>query len=312
MKVGRMNSEDSYRIAYLLMVHKLPVQLRRLIERLSFTGAAFWIHVDAKSNIEIFSKELAGLSNVHFLKERYRGDWGWFPFVEANIAGIHAIAESQFEYDHLCILSGQDYLLCANNSLITKLRDNKLVSFVQSTKIYATDVAHRGIADRVTKYHIKLNGNKKIVYPYTENTVTKRMINWIVGSMDKYPLPRIIPGDRELYFGSNWLRLSKSAVTYIRKCLREEPNYTNYFRSTFLSEEHFFHTLLLNATEEERGPITNSNFTFCHWKRVPELYKIPLGMSDLDSLLRSNDLLGRKFDQTHDCRILDFLDKNFA
>jgi hypothetical protein len=301
---------QSYKVAYLLLVHKLPKQVRRLIERLQFEGSAFWIHVDAKADAAHFVKELLGLENVYFIKNRFNGDWGWFPFVQANIEGIKAIDDSGYGYDHLIILSGQDYLLCNNADLINFLHNHRESSFVQHVPV--TSELNPHVSDRVTKYHVKLPLKKKIVYPYSSKALSKRLINEVLNISGKYPLPRIIPGDRQLYFGSNWMRFTKKAVRFLIERINAEPDYTAYFKSTCLAEEHFFHTLLLNANEEERGPIINNNFTFCHWKRASELYPVPLNMSDIDNLLQSGDLLARKFDCDFETEILDFLDRKFA
>jgi hypothetical protein len=305
-----MRSAEDYKVAYLLMVHKYPKQVRRLIERLRFPGGEFWVQVDAKSDLESFRRELSGIPAVHFVEKRCNGDWGWFPFVQANIEGIKAIATSGYEFDHLVILSGQDYLLCRNQDLIFLLSENRESSFVPHSRV--TDQANAHLQERVSKYHMPLPGKKKIVYPYTVDQIGKRTINYILRLSNKYPLPRTIPGNRAFYFGSNWLRFSQKAVRFILHELAVEPAYIEFFRSAFLSEEHFFHTLLLNATEEDRGPIINSNFTFCHWKRAPELYPVPLGMVDLDLILNSGDLIARKFDENFDSEILDYLDRQFA
>jgi hypothetical protein len=305
-----MENLYDYKVAYLLMVHKSPCLVRRLIERLQFNGSAFWVQVDANADIAEFTRELSGLKDVSFVKNRCKGDWGWFPFVQANIEGIRAIQESGYQYHHLVILSGQDYLLCNNNDLIQKLADNKTTSFIHYAKISGDNNPH--LTERVSKFHIKLPRKKKIVYPYKSDKLSKKLINKVISLSGAYPLPRIIPGDRDLYFGSNWLRLSKKAVDYTLQIIDNEPEYVNFFRSTLLAEEHFFHTILLNADESDRGAIINSNFTFCHWKRAPELYPVPLGMSDLDHLLTSGDLLARKFDNTVSSEILDYLDNKFA
>jgi hypothetical protein len=305
-----MTNSDNYKVAYLLMVHKLPKQVRRLIERLEFEGSAFWIQVDLKADLESFKNELSGLKNIFFVENRCNGDWGWFPFVQANIEGIRAVQESGYNYDHLVILSGQDYLLCNNADWVKLLRENRESSFIHYMPVTSESNPH--LFERVDKYHIRLPDKKKIVYPYSSSSLAKKLINGVLKLSRQYPLPRIIPGNRALYFGSNWMRFTKKAIAYMLERIDQEPEYVTYFKSTLLSEEHFFHTLLLNAKEEERGPIVNNNFTFCHWKRAPELYTVPLNMSDMDQLLASGDLLARKFDETFETEIFDYLDKKFA
>jgi hypothetical protein len=137
-------------VAYFLMVHKHPKQVRRLIERSNFPGSVFWVHVDAKSDMESFAREMSGCLNVHFVVNRCNGDWGWFPFVQANIEGIRAIEASGFDYDHLVILSGQDYLLCDNADLVQRLRENHTSSFV----LHSAAQCHRGRAGASNPYEL--------------------------------------------------------------------------------------------------------------------------------------------------------------
>lgn len=304
-----MSDNGGHQVAYLLMVHKNPRQVRRLVDRLNYKTCAFWVHVDVKQDIHPFRRELEQLPNVFFVENRKDCSWGRFSFTEANIEGIKAIHQSGYLYDHLVILSGQDYPLCSNDLWLATLSANKGASLVHFQQV--TDHVNPHTRERVLKYHIPFPGNKMIIYPYSSGHVTKRAINLLLRASRKYPLPRILPRNRDLYFGSNWIRLAPKAVSYFLETLEAEPEICRFFSTTSLSEEHLFHTILLSGTETERGKIINNNFTFCHWKRDPSLYTIPLNMSDVDLLFSSNDLMARKFDETYDVEILNYLDKNF-
>lgn len=301
---------DNYKVAYLLLVHRNPAQLRRLIERLQCKEATFWIQVDIKSDISLFEKELQGIDNIHYVGERRDGGWGTFSFLELTIEGIKWVAQHSTGYDHLVLLSGQDYPLCHEREIVHRLKENRDASFIHYTEV--TPDCNPHVLERISKYHIKIPWNKKIIYPYDSNNLDKKIINQLLKLTDQFPLPRILPGKRKLYFGSNWVRLSKKAVDFFFQTLKEEPEIMSFFKYTTLSEEHIFQTILLNADETQTGRIINTNFTFCHWKRAPELYTIPLGMPDLDLILSSGDLLARKFEQGHDAEILDYLDNRFA
>jgi hypothetical protein len=299
---------DNYRVAYLLLVHKNPAQVRRLIERLQSKEATFWIQVDIKSDISIFEKEFQGIHNVHFVGERRDGAWGSFSFLELTIEGIKWVAQHSTGYDHIVLLSGQDYPLCSERNIVNHLKEHKEASFIHYMEVTATCNPH--VMERFSKYHIRIPMNKKIIYPYDSPNLNKKLINLLLQTTGKFPLPRVLPGARKLYFGSNWVRLSKKAVDFTIQTLHNEPEILSFFKYTTLSEEHLIQTLLLNADEAQTGPIINTNFTFCHWKRAPERYTIPLEMSDLDLILSSGDLLARKFDQDHDAEILHYLDQH--
>jgi hypothetical protein len=69
-----------------------------------------------------------------------------------------------------------------------------------------------------------------------------------------------------------------------------------FFKQSFIPDEIFYQTILLNATETERGKIINENLTFTHWDRPDELYPNPLDLDDLHRLNASSKLFARKFD----------------
>lgn len=67
------------RIAYLISVYKDPMHLHRLIKVLSWgmeKQVRFFVHVDAKVEIEPFEKCCKDISNIVFLTKRYWVQWG--------------------------------------------------------------------------------------------------------------------------------------------------------------------------------------------------------------------------------------------
>ena len=59
------------KIAYIILAHKLPAQLVRLVKRLDAPGTHFFIHIDKNSDNEVYKQIVSDLSlmkNVFFLK----------------------------------------------------------------------------------------------------------------------------------------------------------------------------------------------------------------------------------------------------
>ncbi|MFT4031051.1 MAG: beta-1,6-N-acetylglucosaminyltransferase [Siphonobacter sp.] len=297
-----------YKIAYVILVHKLPAQARRVVERLSGYESKFWIHVDTHSDIKLFEKEFSLLPNVAFIKKRYHTRWGHFDFVRAYLQSIREIKYTGYKYDHLIFLSGQDYPLVSRQTLINFLAQNRSKSFVHFTKMNRTE--HDHLWERLEKYHLFLPYNQGLKYPYQSEQPLKRITDFVFKSTGLFTLPRRVPLNMEPYFGSNWVRLTPKAADFVLSIIENNPKIQEFFNHMLLSDEHFFQTLLLNATEEERGEIVNHNFTFTHWKRPSEWYSVPLGMRDLELLKNSGDFFARKFDETYDRTILNWFDKN--
>lgn len=61
----------------MIAAHTDPIQLRRLVFSLNGEDIEFFIHIDKKSDIQPFLREL-NLENVHFLKNRISTSWGAF------------------------------------------------------------------------------------------------------------------------------------------------------------------------------------------------------------------------------------------
>src|ERR1700728_2180849 len=97
-------------INFILLVHKDPDQVRRLVDRLSSDESYFYIHVDKDVDISLFKKELEGLENVYFLENEQReyGTWVDIGIVEATINALKQILKDKRE-GYCVLLSGQDY-----------------------------------------------------------------------------------------------------------------------------------------------------------------------------------------------------------
>ena len=73
------------KIAYLILAHTDPYQLKRLIQALSVEGqVSFYVHIDARKDLSVFKEEVSSLSNVYFLRERKKIYWAGFSICEAE------------------------------------------------------------------------------------------------------------------------------------------------------------------------------------------------------------------------------------
>ncbi len=299
-----MNASE-YRAAYLILAHRQPGQVARLVGRLQHPQVRLWVHVDRRADEAEFRRWLHP-SEVTFIQPRYRIRWGRYSLVEATLAGLRAIQESGFPYQHALVLSGQDYPLASHDRLLGYLARHAGTSFVHHGPLSEPNNAH--LRPRLGQYHLPLPGNRALVYPYASGGSLKRTLNAVLRFSGRYPLPRVLPGGHAPYFGSNWVRLSPAALGWVLGQVDTNPGIERFFRYCAVPDEHIFQTILLNATEAERGPILNTNLTYAHWHRPPDRYHQPLGLADLDALLTSGCWLARKFDEQVDGKILDRLD----
>ena len=91
---------------YLILAHKNPQQLARMIKTLDDGNSKFFIHLDAKTPIEPFTAQLQD-EHIIFIPERVRCIWGDFSIVLATIHLMEAAAKAQSK-GFFILMSGQD------------------------------------------------------------------------------------------------------------------------------------------------------------------------------------------------------------
>src|SRR5271170_7317232 len=96
------------KVACLMMVHKEPAQIERLLGRLEHPGFDFYIHLDKKANFKEF-EYLAKRKGVYFIVKRTKVRWASFSFVKAILSSFQQILQSGQVYDFISVMSGQDY-----------------------------------------------------------------------------------------------------------------------------------------------------------------------------------------------------------
>ncbi|MEN9488081.1 MAG: hypothetical protein RL494_346, partial [Bacteroidota bacterium] len=70
---------------YIILAHKNPGQILRLIQKLNDDSSSFYIHIDINSDAKSFEAILSELPNVNFIKNRESGTWGDLGIVKATV-----------------------------------------------------------------------------------------------------------------------------------------------------------------------------------------------------------------------------------
>jgi hypothetical protein len=235
--------------------------------------------------------DLVAKYKIRFVKNRLNIRWGSFSIIQCNLQGIKEILKDKLKFDHLVILSGQDFPLMENSKILDFFSKYVNTSFVHSVSFF-DNCSH--IMDRISKHHFFLPFNKLIVFPYSGENKLKKYINIILAKSKLFEHPRNFHEYKTIYFGSNWVRLSFKATNFINDYSQNHS--LKFFKLSLNSDEIFYQTILLQASEEDRGLIINENLTFTHWDRPEELYPLPLDLNDFNRLKSSSKLFARKFD----------------
>ncbi|MNN84813.1 hypothetical protein D3C81_2020190 [compost metagenome] len=82
----------------------------------------------------------------------------------------------------------------------------------------------------------------------------------------------------------------------------------DYYRYTFIPDEAFYQTLLLNS--EFKDTHMNNNYRYFQMQRSEEVFLRPriVNSSDWQALFKSEALFARKFDDSVDSQILSMIE----
>ena len=64
-------------INYIILVHKNPLQLIRLVNKLSESNVYFYIHIDKLVDSKPFLEAAKDISNIHFISDEKREEGVW-------------------------------------------------------------------------------------------------------------------------------------------------------------------------------------------------------------------------------------------
>lgn len=284
--------------AYIILAHKFPEQLYRLIKKLDDNESTFYVHIDKKKSIDDF-KNLEDFGNkIEFIKREY-SRWAEIGIVKAVLNGFKAIKDSNKKIERIILLSGQDYPIKSNQFINEFLKNSDHTIFMEHWACPNYKVwKNRGGLFRFDKYFFGEKPFRKFL---------ARAINFI-GII--FPVfKRKLPYNLKPYGGWQWWIIDMNAMDYILNFLKEHPRYLKYHKYSFVSDEIFFQTILMNSKDEKLlASIKNDDLRYIKWiyKSHPEnLRKI-----NLNDIIASNDLFARKFNVEVDAEILDLIDKN--
>lgn len=307
---------------YIIAVHKNPDQLKRLIEVLLDENSVFYIHVDLKVDIEIFTSQI-NFPKVYFIKERVNCIWGDFSQVIATINLLKNAILRKEPYSKILFLSGQDYPIQSLKEIDRYMYENKEYEFISFDELPYNET-NKLYVNRVLKYKINVLNEKvdfRLLSPILCSGFTnlRLFISLVLRNKIKiYEVVSFIRFGRKSIFqdhfkGSNWWAFNYSTavriVTYIEKNRAELYKYYNY---TLCADEQFFHTILKELMKIEDSIKIKSSLHYVDWQRKNVSLPVIFKAEDFNLLKEQsmNFLFARKFDTDVDESILDLIDES--
>lgn len=274
------------KIAHLILTHKNPEQLLRLINALDHPSFVFFVHVDRKSDLQQFTSVIKK-SNVFWVNKRARINWAGYGTIQATLNGFKEILPQKYTY--INVISGQDFPLKSASNIFDYINNRKGCEFITCESI---EDEWKEAAIRVKNYHL---------------------VDWNIPG--KYGLARLLtkllperkfPFNYKIVGRANWFTLTSAASQYILDFIAENPKFIRYFKLCWGADEFFFATILYNSGFKNN---IENNLVYVDWN-VPEKNGHPkiLCIDDYENLISSPKLFARKFDAQKDSEILDRLE----
>lgn len=292
------------RLAYIILAHKLPEQVVRLVQKLNSSQAIFFIHVDKKAPADTYWEivdALGAFENVRFLK-RFPIYYGDYNHVRVPLEGIRKLLELCIPYDYVILITGQDYPIKSNEQIAAFLRNSGQKSFMEYFPLpNARWGDENGGLDRINYWHLNWRGWE---LPFMKRVRTLLPVPEQLWSALAQFQRRRSP-ELQWFGGSAYWCLSKECVEYVDRFTKDNKKVVEYFEHMGIPGEIFFQTILLNSPLKER--VINDSLHYIIWSdaRHPEI----LGKQHFDLFMSTANLFARKFDITVDGTVLDMIDQ---
>lgn len=305
---------------YILLVHRAPAQVARLVKSLQAPNTSFYLHIDKKVKEQPFRAALAGVENIQWLEDRQTCIWGDSSIVRATLVALEAIVKTGKE-GYCVLLSGQDYPLRSNREIAAFLQKNTGSCFLEACALPYKNWNNN--EERLTWYKINLSEDRAnyVLLPsiwsrafYTAFRENMEKILLVLRMKKKFPFilgkRRQFPAYLKPYGGSQWWAIPVAMAEALFRFLEQHPDYLSYFRRTLFADEIFFHSVFMHLLEE-KGEQPAEPITYADWERPVESLPVTFTGADWEQLkaLPANLLFARKFDAESDRAILDRIDQ---
>lgn len=275
-------------VAFVVLAHKNPAQLRRLCDRLA--PAPVFLHLDLNSGDAVVPRPLP--ENVVLLPRRPIAWAGWSQ-VEATLLGMrHAVASGA---RHVVTLSGQDYPLWPVEEVEALLAEED-ASFFATRPLPFEFWGRFGGLDRVRLVNLTRKGYHRV----------------------PLPIPQRVPLAMKPYGTTAFFTMRADAARHVVDLFDTHPELVRYFKRTWLPAETAIATVFENSPYA--GHNINENLWYVEWSggshpktlsggsfdRMAQAAKGPVDWT-WNGPARAK-LFARKFDADLDSAVLDRID----
>lgn len=300
------------KIAYLILAHDDPNHLKRMINSLNYK-ADFFIHVDLKAPIKEFKKTVGVKSNVFWIENRTRVNWGGFNMIKATMSLLKDCLSTGVFYQRVVLLSGSDYPLKSNKEIYSFFCKNEEVEFIRAFNVTKSKSEH--YIKHITRHFfmdLPSVGNKFL------DSLGKKILHFLSFVFKKEPVVKTRGTKIPVYFGSQWWAITYECANELCSFVERNPSIYKYFKYSFAPDEKFFQTVIFN-TCYKRKTINNGSEPFrrgtAYWANLHHIHSSLskwYDEKDILEVLSSDKLFIRKVNTKYSAKLLDIIDSRKA
>lgn len=307
------------KIYYLILAHKNPNQVARLVRSLNSIDSTFYVHIDSKVCLSPFLEAFENIDNASIvvLKDRQKCIWGHISIVQATLKLMSRLLNDDPTSGYVVLLSGQHYPIKSNRLILDFFERRKGTIFLEGDSIPRDDWRGNGGLDRLTKFYFfcanfprsyiileNISGFRDLIN--TSGTI-KKLLSFLL--FFRINRPRSGPTRVAPFGGSQWWALPLETVKEIRSFVEENPGYLQFHRYTFAPDEIFFHSIVLSElTKGSYDHMQGDNLLFEDWGTHDHSRPAVITRRHFPQILKSDKLFARKFDEKVDSEVLDLVD----
>lgn len=286
------------RIAILILAHKSPVMVNRLVNRLADSFDVY-IHADRR-----FAYEPPDRPNVTLVSPRYASDWGSWKQIAATLALFRAASERK--YDRYVLISGQDVPIESNEGLIEFFSRYPETDFIAHFK-RETEEARLADERKLTLIWVARNRIKSQnkALDSARRICSKALFlaeSGVQFAQRTFRLYRRLPCP--VWGGENWVNLTGRTMDAFLAFIDDNPSFLRSFRHTKSGDEMIVQMALLEFVRP--SSVMNTSLRYVDFVSGPEDPRI-LRIEDYRKIVSSGMLFARKADDFVDGKVIEML-----
>ncbi|MCM1182515.1 MAG: beta-1,6-N-acetylglucosaminyltransferase [Roseburia sp.] len=286
------------RHAYLIMIHKDSLALEYTLRLLDDENNGIYIHVD-KNAAHVDLDKIRGITKKSPVSvyRKYKVYWGTNSITLAELFLLKKAIKGKYDYYH--ILSGADMPIKSKQEIQRFFERHNGKEFIHfGTRQYQRDIIERYRFWHFFQKQLGRERDKKF---------------WVAAETYSLAVQRRLHTDRtkrtdySFYGGANWCSITRAFAEYVTA---NDRKYRKAFRQTQISDEAIWQTILMDSPFREnlykKG--FDNDYRACmryiDWDRgSPYVFR----REDFDSLMASEHMFARKFDEDTDREIMEMI-----